>query len=228
MSQRTLTSTACLLLMAPIVAPAQETEPTVLEEIMVTARKRDESLQDIPVSITAFSAEQLQEAQILDLVDLTQFSPGMNFRNQSFSIAGRWQPSIRFRGLNSGSGNPAFQVGAAFIDGIFVYGSLSAMSTFDVERVEVIKGPQNAYFGRNTFSGAVNFISREPGDEWLVQLRGGVEEFDGQTLGIAVEGPIIEDVLSMRFSAEDLTRGGQFDTSDEAELVNTALGESKP
>lgn len=216
--RKALATAICAILMAPNVVSAQESGAAVLEEVMVTARKRSESIQDIPISITAFSSKELEEAQIVDLVDLTQHSPGMNFRNQSFSIGGRWQPSIRFRGLNSGTGNPAFQVGAAFIDGIMVWGGLSTMSTFDVERVEVIKGPQNAYFGRNTFAGAVNFITREPGDEWLVQLRGGVEEYDGQNLGLAVEGPLIKDVLGMRFSTEGLTRGAQFDTSDGGEL----------
>jgi iron complex outermembrane receptor protein len=214
----TAVSTAVAAAITPAIAVAQESETLALEEVTVTARKRNESLLDIPVSITAYTAEQLQAAQIIDLVDLSQFSPGMNFRNQSFSVGGRWQPSIRFRGLNSGSGNPSFQVGAAFVDGIYVWGSMQNMSTFDIERVEVIKGPQNAYFGRNTFSGAVNFITREPGDEWLVQMRGGVEEFDGHTVGVAVEGPVIKDVLGMRLSAEQLTRGAQFDTSDGGEL----------
>lgn len=216
--RKALVHVICSVLLAPGAVLAQQTGPAVLEEVTVTARKREESLQDIPLSITAFSAEELQEAQIVDLVDLSSFSPGMNFRNQSFSIGGRWQPSIRFRGLNSGTGNPSFQVGAAFIDGIYVWGSMQNMSTFDVERVEVIKGPQNAYFGRNTFSGAVNFITREPGDEWLVQVRGGVEEFDGSNLGVAVAGPVIEDVLSVRLSADRLVRGAQFDTSDGGEL----------
>jgi len=136
-----------------------------LEEIVVTARKREENLQEIPIAITAISKIDIQEANITGLEDISNLAPGFYFFSQGQNQPGRYNTQLRFRGLNQAQFSPSFETGALFIDGVYVLNGGTSLSMMDIERVEVIKGPQSAYFGRNTFGGAVNFITRDPSME---------------------------------------------------------------
>ncbi|MDH3589620.1 MAG: TonB-dependent receptor plug domain-containing protein, partial [Gammaproteobacteria bacterium] len=133
-----------------------------VDEITVTARKREESLQEIPIAINAFTADDITEGGLASLEDISTLSAGFYFFNQGQSQPGRYNTQLRFRGLNQAQFSPSFETGALFIDGIYVLNGGTSLSLMDIERVEVIKGPQSAYFGRNTFGGAVNFITRDP------------------------------------------------------------------
>ncbi len=98
-------------------------QEAILEEIIVTARKREERLLDIPLSVQAFTSEELAAAGIADLEDLTLFSPGLDYNSQSSTqYAGRYVTSIRFRGLTTQSTLPSNQVGSLFVDGVYVLG----------------------------------------------------------------------------------------------------------
>jgi hypothetical protein len=134
-----------------------------LEEVTVTARKREESLQDVPLSITAFSAEAIEKAGIYDVRDLVRLSPNVVLQTTGGNGTGRFMPNLTFRGLQPSVPLPRSQTGAVFVDGNYVLGGVNAVNTNDVERVEVLRGPQNTYFGRNTFAGAINFLTRNPG-----------------------------------------------------------------
>ncbi len=136
-----------------------------LEEIVVTARKREESLQEVPLSITAFSAEDIFEKDMLNLEDVGLQTPGFQFVNQGNQQPGRYNTQLQFRGLTTAQFSPSFATGALFIDGVYVLNGGTSLTLMDLERVEVIKGPQAAYFGRNTFGGAVNLITRDPSAE---------------------------------------------------------------
>jgi outer membrane receptor protein involved in Fe transport len=146
-----------------------------LEEIIVTARKTEESLQDVPIAITAFTAQAIEEAGIESVVDLASQTPGFSF-NQGFGRSGGGnadassRPSIRGMSSILGTANASF-----FVDGIFVSGNPTSYQLDNLERVEVIRGPQSALFGRQTFGGAINFVTRRPTDETRgqVNLTGG-------------------------------------------------------
>ena len=185
-----------------------------LEEVVVTARKRDENILEIPVSVSALSQNQLERAGIDNAEELSSFVAGLDFQG-STSTGGRQNPSIRFRGMNQQIITPATQVGAMFWDGSYIAGGGAFLPLADVERVEVIKGPQTAYFGRNTFSGAVNIIPKGPGDTW--EGKAGLDFSPSQeaeyTVEAAVGGPVTETV-GLRVYAGFEKDGGDFDTQD--------------
>jgi len=135
-----------------------------MEEIVVTARKREENLQDVPIAVTALSSEFINEAGLTSVFDVADYTPNLSFR-ESF---GRTFDRPVIRGMSNIIGGANAGV---FINGIFVPGSISTAELTNVERVEVIKGPQAALFGRATFAGAINYVIREPGDT----LRGRVD-----------------------------------------------------
>ena len=165
MKSRNLLAASIMALMALPVAQSALAQEMSLEEIVVTARKREENIYEVPVSVSAFSQDQLERAGIGDFHELSKLVPGLDFHGVT-ATAGRVNPQIRFRGMNQQIITPSTQVGALFWDGSYIAAGGGFLPITDVERVEVIKGPQTAYFGRNTFSGAVNYIPRLPGDEW--------------------------------------------------------------
>ena len=151
-----------LSLSAPDTSVSQDGE-LELEEIVVTARKIGESIQDIPLSITAFTSEDIKAQAITDIEDIAKFTPGLHMSNH---LGSRNDPSLKFRGMDYNLSVRDQQLSSAFLDGVYIPGSSQAVSMNDIERVEVVKGPQSAFFGRATFGGAVNFITKTPGNGW--------------------------------------------------------------
>lgn len=176
-----------------------------LEEIVVTARKRDESIQDIPLSVTAFGAEQLREQQITDVEDMLQFVPGVHMSNHT---GNRNNPAIRFRAIDPPSSVRSTQTSSAFVDGFYLPGTSQWLSMNDIERVEVVKGPQSAFFGRATFGGAINFISKTPGDEFGGDVNLILGDGGRADLWVSAEGPLVEDRLYVRASGRFYTYDG--------------------
>ena len=176
-----------------------------LEEIVVTARKRDESIQDIPLSVTAFGAEQLREQQITDVEDMLQFVPGVHMSNHT---ANRNNPAIRFRAIDPPSSVRSTQTSSAFVDGVYLPGTSQWLSMNDIERVEIVKGPQSAFFGRATFGGAINFISRTPGDEFGGDVNLILGDGGRADLWVSGEAPLVEDRLYVRASGRFYTYDG--------------------
>ncbi|MEQ8734167.1 MAG: TonB-dependent receptor [Rhodospirillaceae bacterium] len=200
----------------PLHAEAQQ---IALEEIVVTARKRSENLQDIPIAISAFSADDIDRAGFTTLEDLSLQVAGMQFSAQSGALAGRLVDSIRFRGMNVDSTLPTEQLGALFVDGIYVLGGSQSIPFLNIDRVEVIKGPQSAYFGRSTFGGAVNYVTSNPS---LTDFEGKVmadasthEQLD---ISASLDIPLVQDVAGLRLGARAYTRGGLYRASDGGEL----------
>ena len=137
-----------------------------LEEIIVTARKTEEKLQEIPLTVVAFSAEALEKNNVLRIVDLNVLTPGMNYPEGS----GRGGPG-RFilRGLTGGvAGTPR---ASTFVDGVYVANSVGNILFGEMARAEVLLGPQSAQFGRATFGGALNLVTKDPKEKWLATLR---------------------------------------------------------
>jgi iron complex outermembrane receptor protein len=198
----------------------QAAQAPALEEIVVTARKRSESLLDIPVSITAFSAAEIEKADVFDIREITKFSPGFTFQAVGGNGGGgRSNPFVIFRGMTMSSTLPRQSTGAVFIDGVYVLGGTNSVNTVDIERVEVIKGPQNAYFGRNTFGGAVNFITKTPStSEFSGEVSAEGSTRSSHDLNFSIEGPLVEDKVGARLTTVLHKKGSHYTANDGGEL----------
>jgi iron complex outermembrane recepter protein len=163
---------------------------TALEEIVVTARKTEETLQDAPVAVSAFTAERIAERQIQSVNDVARFTPGLvfdrNFGRATERPVVRGQSNI-LAGVQSGA-----EAGAAyFVDGVYFAGDIQSLDLADLERVEVIRGPQSALYGRNTYSGAINFVTRAPADSFESSARVAYDS-DEKDFSLRVAGPLRE------------------------------------
>lgn len=181
-----------------------------LEEVIVTARKREERLIDVPVAVTALSADQLEQRGVTDIRGLDTYTPG--FTDVGGPSYGRFQraaPYYVIRGMIPGrSVDTLRQTVSIFVDGVPVSGGNIA-GLPDVAQVEIVKGPQSAYFGRSSFGGAINLITREPGNEWAARVVADFASF-GTTESIAsVEGPI-SDSLSFRLGGRYFRTDGHY------------------
>ncbi|MFW5661076.1 MAG: TonB-dependent receptor plug domain-containing protein, partial [Oceanicaulis sp.] len=174
---------------------AQDENVEVTDTITITARKRDETLENAPVTVTAFNDAAIEARGLTDIEDVSRFSPGFFFTPQGSQRGGRSESVIRFRGMDINDVSPTQQLASVFMDGVYVSGGVASIGFEDVERIEVIKGPQSAYFGRSTFGGAVNFITRDPAD--TLGLRSRIEVAEGETLDAraSIEGPILGDAV---------------------------------
>lgn len=223
-----MTALATLAVADPVAAqdsPREVTKP-VLEEVLVTAKQREESLQEVPLSITAFTADALRESQALDLRDIAALTPGFS----ATSGGGRTDTTaVAMRGVVPNTSSERFQGVSVFVDGIALSGQLLGLDTTQVERIEVLKGPQSATFGRATYAGAINYITRTPsGDEASgdLRLRGGKtrDALDPNFYaGVNVTLPVIADKAWIGFSASSSRNGGLYrDPSD-----GGAIGEER-
>lgn len=131
----------------------------ILEEVIVTAQKHEESVQDVPIAISAFSGDAIKELGATNVSELTSFTPGLDSNNTSST-----QPAYNIRGVQTND----FNVGsdpsvAVYIDGVYASRGAGAEVPFsDVERIEVLKGPQGTLFGRNSTGGAIHIITKKP------------------------------------------------------------------
>ncbi|MCC6171197.1 MAG: TonB-dependent receptor [Gammaproteobacteria bacterium] len=180
---------AALALLVPLSAPLPAQQ---LEEVVVTARKAEERLQDVPLSIAAFSSDDIESSGARDLYDLTRFTPGFTFEkfNRYGAQGGVSRPVIRGMSNILGEGNAS-----VFVDGILYSDSILAFPMDIVERVEVIKGPQAALFGRATFSGAINFITKKGSNEPENRVSLRAADYGDYEVNLLSRGAISEDRL---------------------------------
>lgn len=192
---------SALLAAAPALAqPAQTGAAQAgLDEVVVTAQRRTERLQDVPIAVTAFSEQALQAAQIEETTDLVRFTPsvtgGLNTGTGSAL-------TFYIRGLGSTEQIATFDVPVAtYVDEIyFARQSVNAVTLFDIERVEVLRGPQGTLFGRNTTGGAVSITTRKPGDDFGGFVEGEFASFERYQLRGSVDVPL-GDTLKTKASA---------------------------
>ena len=175
----TVVSAASLALVTgSVVAPAYGQESFALEEVVVTAQKREESLQDAALSITALSETMIEQRGIFNSQDLIGEIPGIGGYE---SPGARGSASVTIRGVAGGSpGNVSLDPAVAlYLDGVFL-GKMtsSAMDVVELERVEVLRGPQGTLYGRNSTGGAINFVSRKPTGEFGLRATGTVGDYD--------------------------------------------------
>ncbi|MGJ3230804.1 MAG: TonB-dependent receptor [Oceanicaulis sp.] len=184
--------------------------------ITVTARRREENLNDVPLAINAFTEEGLVELNVGDITDIAELTPGFAMQNNSRQNE---QPFIRGMSVNSffrESQNASF-----FHDGIYVAGVARTMQLDDIERVEVVLGPQAVYFGRQTFAGAVNYISKKPTFDWAGHARLEVAEDEQYAISGGISGPLVDDMLAFRLYAKYAEDGGAFQNTLDSFRVQT-------
>ena len=169
-----LTAAGCL---SSAVVAAEERQ-TVLEEVVVTATKREASLQDVPISVGVVTGEFIDTFDIRDMSDVQNFVPGLQVQ-QTF---GSW--AVRIRGLGSGITNLAFDSSVpVYIDDVYCGRGKCLESAFlDMERIEVARGPQGALFGKSTIAGAINTVSQRPTQEFEAQIKMGAEVENGHVV----------------------------------------------
>jgi len=179
-----------------------------LEEIVVTAQRREEKLQSVPVAVTAFSEAAIRDAGIRNTADFMGFTPNVSF-DQSFTVGNSF---VTMRGVEQI--NNADSPVAIVVDGVPQGNQKQLkMDLFDIERIEVLKGPQGALYGRNAIGGAINIITKQPTNEFsgFVQAGGGSgAEKEGI---LAFSGPLIRDRLLFRVSGEYKDSDGQIANS---------------
>ena len=196
-----------------------------LEEVIVTAQKRAESLQDVPVAVTAISGDKIVEAGILDLQDLTNYVPNVVMFN---SPGGGSPGRIYIRGIGSGNNSAFEQSVGSFVDGIYAGRTRQFLVPFlDVASVEVLKGPQGVLFGKNTVAGAMIMNSARPTTSLEGEVRGSYEfEYGSEEYTGIVSGPIT-DTLSGRLAGKIQKFDGYMDNlvrdTEEPEVENTAI-----
>ena len=181
-----------------------------LEEVVVTARKREESLLTVPISVSAVTAAQLQNANIKDFQDIARVTPSFYFSDQVGQLrADRSTRVYVMRGLSIATVATGEAV-LIFLDGAPIVGMGDVGSFANIERVEVLRGPQAAYFGRSTYAGAVNVVTKTPSDTFGGQLDGEFARFGTVIAGAALEGPLVKDKLTARVTGRFEHKGGQY------------------
>ncbi|MDV3456106.1 TonB-dependent receptor [Sphingomonas sp. HF-S4] len=164
-------------------------------DIVVTARRREESLQEVPLTITALSEEQLQRTGTSSLADLATQTPGLAFQDSN----GAFQAPV-IRGVAQ-----VDQVGAqgnvgVFVDGVYLNNrSGLEFGLMDIARIEVVKGPQSALYGRNTFAGAINYVTRAPSTkEFGGTFIGEIGDYGRRKISASLNVPLVQDMLAVR------------------------------
>lgn len=158
-----------------------------LEEVIVTAQKRQENLQDVAIAVSAFSSDTLKNAGVLNMQDITAMTPGFSVSSYNPTTPA---PYIRGVGTNSSSVGDDSSVGV-FIDGVYAgrAGGYSA-DMFDIERIEVLRGPQGTLYGRNVAGGAMNIITKNPSEEFEGRIEATAGDYDLLAFKGMLSGPL--------------------------------------
>ncbi|HVW67924.1 MAG TPA: TonB-dependent receptor, partial [Steroidobacteraceae bacterium] len=199
---KTLTAVLLAVFQVPAVGTAQVPEGSdgeaadKLEEVIVTARKRTENIQNVPISVQAVGGQALVERNLDSLADLAETVPGVHIG------VGARSDDLYIRGIGSGNNQSFDQSVGTFIDDIYHGRSRESTAAFlDLDRVEILKGPQSTFFGNNAIAGAFNVITRKPTSDF----DGSIRALYGQDGQYAVEGaaggPIVADKLAVRAAA---------------------------
>src|SRR5262245_61609160 len=190
---------------------ASNDDERLLPIVTVTAQKRDQDLQDVPITVTAIGSQLLQDSGVRDIKDLTLLTPGLVVTSTSSEVS----TTARIRGIGTVGDNVGLEssVGVV-IDGVYRprngvgFGDLGELA-----RIEVIKGPQGTLFGQNTSAGVINVITRRPSFEFGTNLEltaGSLGTLDG---GASITGPFVEDKLAGRLYVTHRERDGLYDVS---------------
>ncbi len=190
---------------------ASSTDTTVggLYEIVVTARKRQESVQTTPLSVSAFDSRSLSERNVQSSSEIASFVPNVQFDSAASESGGGATSQIAIRGIGQTDYVITIEPGVGiYLDGVYVGKSIgSLLDTVDIERIEVLRGPQGTLFGKNTIGGAIQLISKRPSEKLEINLDATTGSFDRVDVKGAISGPLT-DGIRMRLSGAYQSRDG--------------------
>ena len=166
-------------------------ETSRLESITVTAQKKEKNVQDVPASVDVFSHIQIEDARMENILDLTRFSPNVHMK-QNYT-----EHVIVIRGIPSFRASTHSPAGLYVDDVSYPLHYMQNATLFDVERAEILKGPQGTLYGRNTESGVISIITRQPGNETRSRVFGEYAGYDTIRSGANFSGPLVADTLFM-------------------------------
>ncbi|TDI62844.1 MAG: TonB-dependent receptor, partial [Alphaproteobacteria bacterium] len=191
---------ALLTAMAFTGASLLATSPAVaqLDELIVTATKREQLLQTVPIAISVFDTTQLRNSGVDTIHELMSLAPSFQSSSSNSETQGN---TIRIRGIGTQGNNPGFESAVGvFIDNVFrARAGIALTELLDIERIEVLRGPQSTLFGRNTSAGALNIITKGPEFEFGGYVEGTYGNYDMYDIRGSVTGPIVGDKLAARF-----------------------------
>jgi len=196
--------------LTPLAAQAQDTDTPTVDSIIVTAQKREQNLQDVPVVVTAIGAKLLQDTGIKDIKDLTILTPGLTVTSTTSEAS----TTARIRGVGTVGDNPGLEssVGVV-IDGVYRprngvgFGDLGEM-----ERIEVLKGPQGTLFGKSTSAGVINIVTKEPEFGFAGNAEATIGNFNAHGIAASVTGPLFgTETLAARLYVAARERDGYND-----------------
>jgi iron complex outermembrane receptor protein len=205
--RRLLLATTTILAAVAGHAAAADSDTAQVDEVIVTATKRAENLQDVPLAVSAFGAEALRRAGVEDTRQLMALAPSLNLNVTTSDSAG---VVIRLRGLGSEAINPGLESAVAtFIDGVYRSRSnLSLAAVPGIERVEVLRGPQGTLFGKNTSSGLINVVTHRPDFDAEGEASASFGNYGYQQYVLGVTGPLVAERLAARLDAAYTRRDG--------------------
>jgi len=212
-------SASPVMLSLPVTGWAQ------IDQIVVTTRKREENLQAVPIAISAISAEDLERKSFSSISDLTGLDSSVLFDEG----AARSDTRISVRGLSPTRGR---QNVAVLVDGIDVSseaisnsggGVLINTRLVDIDRVEVVKGPQSVLFGRSAFAGAIQYVTKDPSEEFTSSISVDANAEDQYSGTLSISGPVFEEKLGLRFNAAVWDEPGFYDNT----ITGDSLGDDE-
>ena len=200
---------------------------TTIEELVVTAEKREQSLQDVPVAVSAFTSEKRDLVGINTIADMTNFTPGLEYNAQND------RNTLRGVGRNTNVHAADGSV-AQYSDGIYTSSTVEAGKTpLFVDRVEVLRGPQGTLYGRNAIAGAINIISKRPTEDWYAEVRGQYQNYSHYIIEAAASGPTPIPGVQFRIGANwEKQTDGWFKNNvpgepDEGNIIDTKYVEGQ-
>ena len=220
MHTKTRYLSACIMLATGLSSPlhAAESDGVATEEeaILITATKRAKSLQEVPVSVTAFTSENIENLGLTDSASVATQTPNLSWR----SDFGTSSPNVFLRGIGNNSFH-ANAVGAVgiYTDGVYLNSNLiHGFQLFDLERIEVLRGPQGTLYGRNTTGGLINFIVKKPavGDEFSAEATATLGNYNRRELDFAMASSL-SDNTAVRFAAQIKKQDGFFESALEGQ-----------
>jgi len=196
---KTVVYTSAAAIISPGIMAAENTSKGFgIEEVVVTARKREENLQDTPLSVAAFTANEMKVRQIHSSDQLSQITPNLSFSSQAPSSGSNASSQIFIRGIGQTEFLPSTDPGVGlYIDGVYMARSVGGTLDFaDLERIEVLRGPQGTLFGRNTIGGAIDIHTRKPSEAFGGEVEIKVGSDNQLELMADINLPISENLLT--------------------------------
>ncbi|CAN5208776.1 TonB-dependent receptor [soil metagenome] len=202
-------SLLALVVAGPALAQDQTPPPAnsaaTVEEIIVTATKREQTLQDVPISVSVTGQKTIERAQIRDLIDLQSVVPSLKVTQLNAAS----QTNFIIRGFGNGNGNDGIESSVGvFIDGVYRSRSAAALDDLpEIERIEVLRGPQSTLFGKNVSAGAISIVTKQPQFDFGGKAEATLGNYDARQLKGTITGPL-SDTLAVRLSGSLNKRDG--------------------